>query len=91
MENLTKKQAENLARALKFYADTFEGYTIKWDMIKPFANSLSFYLMDKNETLILINVPNDKYIPLYISATPKGESEAIYFASKESLLEYFKN
>jgi hypothetical protein len=88
MENLTKKQAENLARALKFYADTFEGYTIKWDIIKPLASSLLFYCMDKNETLFLINVPNDKYIPLYVYATPKGESEAIYFVSKESLIEF---
>jgi len=91
MENLTKKQADNIARALKFCAGTFEGYTIKWDMIKHSNSSLLFYLIDKNETLFLIKVPNEKHFPIWVTAKPKGESEAIYFASKESLLEYFKN
>lgn len=91
MKNLTKKQAENIARGLKFYSKYFEGYEIQWDKFK-FKNQdedLSFYCMDKNETEFRILIPNCQYYPVYVMATEKGNSEPIYFGSRiEEFLEY---
>lgn len=89
MKNLTKLQAENVARGLKFYSKYFEGYEIQWDKFKFKDEDLFFYCTDKNDTEFRILVPNCVYYPVYVQATEKGNSEPIYFGGRgEELLEY---
>jgi hypothetical protein len=88
MENLTKKQAENLSRALQFYAHYFEGFTINWFKFKFKDDEMIFYCTDKFGNLFWVYVPYDKYFPINVSVTENGESEPIYFGNKLQLLDY---
>jgi|LakMenEpi01Nov11_1017370.scaffolds.fasta_scaffold00475_1 hypothetical protein len=89
MKNLTKDQAEKIARGLKFYAKHFEGYEIQWDKFEFKNSDLLFYCTDKDETEFRFLIPNSIYYPIYVKATKKGDSESTYFGGRiEELLEY---
>jgi hypothetical protein len=90
MENLNKKQAETLQRALKFYAHHFEGFQIHWFKMNFTEDRLIFYCSDSFNTLFKLLIHFDEYTPIFvIGIEPNGKE--IYFGNNRLELGQYLN